>query len=179
MIGLLTAAALLLLGSGLAKLVRPVTTGTSTMRAARLPGADRLDPQLLTRVTGLLELLVAIGAIAIGGRLGSALIAISYTVLATMSIRLMSVARGADCGCFGRPSQISHWHTAVNLGFAAAGLVGSVSLSPGRLATEVADRPGTGLVLLAAAGVLSYLCYLLMTALPELLRAAVPVEVGR
>ncbi len=90
----------------------------------------------------------------------------------------MSVARGADCGCFGRPSRISHWHTAVNLGYLLVGVVGMYR-PVGTLAGSLADRPGYGLALLLAASTLAYLSYLLMTALPDLLRLAVRVGVAQ
>lgn len=181
MIGLLSAAALLLIAAGLAKLLRPGTE--SALVTGRIPLADRLSGPALTRATGLVELLVAVLAIAIGGRAEAALIAVSYAALAGMSIRLLSiprstVGRGPDCGCFGRPSVLTHWHTATNLGYLAIGLVAMLR-PPASLATELAQHPVTGMALLLAAALLSYLSYLLMTALPELLRSAVPLEVAR
>jgi hypothetical protein len=176
-IGLLTAAAFLLGAAGAAKLVRPVG-GTSALATARLPGSGRLPAGLATRVGGLIELVVAAVAIAVGGRVGAALVAVSYAMLAALSIRLMSVARGADCGCFGRPSRISHWHTTVNLGYLLVGVAG-VCRPVGTLAGLLADRRGDGLILLLAATTLAYLSYLLMTALPELLRLTVRVGVAQ
>lgn len=175
MIGLLWAAALLLAAAGASKLIRP--TG-STLTAARLPGAARLSGPSATRAGGLLEPGVALAALLLGGRSGAGLLVLSYACLAAMSVRLMTVARGADCGCFGRPSRISHWHTVINLGFLSSGLVGLYRPAPA-LGTVLADRPGYGLVLLLAAMTLAYLSYLTMTALPELLRVAVRTEVAR
>jgi hypothetical protein len=173
-IGLLCAAALLLAAAGASKLLRP--TG-SALNAARLPGAARLSGPAATRAGGLLELGIAVAALVLGGRIGAGLLALCYACLAAMSVRLMAVARGADCGCFGRPSRISHWHTVINLGFLLTGSAGLVRPAPG-LATVLADRPGQGLLLLLAAATLAYLSYLVMTALPELLRVAVRTEVA-
>ncbi|MEO9236847.1 MAG: MauE/DoxX family redox-associated membrane protein [Jatrophihabitantaceae bacterium] len=176
MIGLLTAAALLLGGAGLTKLFGSAGI-RSALTAARLPGLQQLDGKLLSRLSAAVEVAVAIAAIAIGGRFGAGLLAVSYLVLAGLSTRLMSVARGSDCGCFGRPSTISHWHTAVNAGYALIGIAGlALGDEPRRLTVELADRPGVGVMLLLGAVVLGYLSYLLMTALPELLRVTVRLE---
>jgi hypothetical protein len=174
-IGLLGAAALLLAAAGASKLIRP--TG-SALTAARLPGVVRLAGPSATRIGGVLELGVAMAALAVGGRVGAGLLALSYTCLAAMSVRLMTVARGADCGCFGRPSRISHWHTTINLGYLLIGLAGLYR--PARpLVAVLADRPGYGLLVLLAATTLAYFSYLTMTALPELLRLAVRTEVAQ
>ncbi|HEX4726888.1 MAG TPA: MauE/DoxX family redox-associated membrane protein [Jatrophihabitans sp.] len=175
MIGLLGAAALLLAAAGASKLIRP--TG-SALTAARLPGAGWLSGPAATRAGGSLELGIAVAALLLGGRAGAGLLALCYACLAAMSVRLMTVARGADCGCFGRPSRISHWHTAINLGYLLTGLVG-LYRPAGSLATLLADRPGYGLLVLMAAMTLAYLSYLTMTALPELLRVAVRTEVAQ
>jgi hypothetical protein len=174
-IGLLCAAALLLAAAGASKLIRP--TG-SALTSARLPGAARLAGPAAIRVGGLLELGIGVAAPVLGGRAGAGLLALCYACLAAISVRLMTVARGADCGCFGRPSRISHWHTVINLGFLLIGLAGLYRPAPA-LATVLADRPGYGLLLLLAAMTLAYLSYLVMTALPELLRVAVRTEVAR
>jgi hypothetical protein len=173
-IGLLCAAAFLLAAAGVGKLIRP--TG-SALVTARLPGAAGLAGPLAGRLSGLLEITVAVTAIALGGRVGAALITLGYAVLAALSIRLMSVASGADCGCFGRPSRISHWHTVVNVGYLLVGLA-ALRWPAGTPVGLLAARPGYGLMLLLAAATLAYLSYLMMTALPDLLRLAVRVEVA-
>ncbi len=177
MLGLLNAAAILLAAAGGAKLLRP-GTGTPALVSAGVPGAGRISGPLLNRLAGLLELLLAVAALAVGGRPAAVLIAMVYAILAGMSIRMMSLAAGStgpDCGCFGKPSPLTHWHTAVNAGFALIGTV-AIRWPPGRL---LAQPTGTALVLLLASIVLAYLGFLLMTALPELLRVAVPLEVAR
>jgi hypothetical protein len=176
-IGLLCAAAFLLAAAGAAKLIRPAGAGSALVNA-RLPGTARLAGPLAARVSGLLELTLAVTAIVLGGRAGAALITLGYALLAALSIRLMAVAGGADCGCFGRPSRISHWHPLVNLGYLVAG-VAALRWPTGTAAELLSARPGYGLVLLLAAATLAYLSYLMMTALPELLRLAVRVEVAQ
>ena len=134
-------------------------------------------PAAATRVGGCSNSRVAVAALALGGRPGAALIAISYAVLAAMSIRLMAVARGADCGCFGRPSRISHWHTAVNLGFLLVGLAG-LRPAPAGWPRCWPTGPATACSCWWPQTTLAYLSYLMMTALPELLRLAVRTEVA-
>ncbi|HJQ03727.1 MAG TPA: MauE/DoxX family redox-associated membrane protein [Jatrophihabitans sp.] len=177
MIGLLSAAAFLLGAAGAAKLVGPPGV-SSALATARLPGAGRLPARIAGRISGLIELAVAVAALALGGRVGAALIALGYAVLAALSIRLMSMARGADCGCFGRPNRMNHWHTAVNLGYLLVGVAG-MCRPAGTPAGLLADRPGIGVVSLLAAASLAYLSYLLMTALADLLRLAARLEVAR
>ncbi|MGI8665294.1 MAG: MauE/DoxX family redox-associated membrane protein [Jatrophihabitans sp.] len=177
MIGLLTAAALLLLAAGLMKIGRP-NGAEPALASARLPGADRLSAPMLMRATGLVETLVAATAIGLGGRLGAGLLVVAFVALSAMSIRLISLDGAADCGCFGRPGVLTRWHVAVNLGYAGAALI-ALGRPSGTIAGELTRHPFTGSALLLGALVLAYLSYLMMTALPELLRLAVPLEVSR
>ncbi|MEO7261074.1 MAG: MauE/DoxX family redox-associated membrane protein [Jatrophihabitantaceae bacterium] len=170
MIGLVSAAALLLAAAGLAKL-RQRAPVRSALAAAGIPGAHRLGAKATNRLSGAVELAVALLALLVGGRLGAALIAAAFLVLAGLSARMMSLESGQDCGCFSKPAPVSHWHTAVNLGCALAGLLALVR-PPGSLISHVGQQPVTGSALLLAAAVLAYLGYLVMTALPELIAAA-------
>lgn len=170
MIGIELAAALLLAAAGWGKLRRsrsPIPP-RSPLTAAGLPGARLLPARRLNPVLGGAELLVAAGVIAFGGRLAGALLLIVFAGLALAAVRMIAVDRGQDCGCFGTPSPISHWHTAVNAGAAVAGLVGVIRPAPS-WPHELADRPLVALALALAAIVLAYLGYLMMTALPDLL----------
>lgn len=165
-IGVELAAALLLAVAGGVKLSSR-DAGRSALAAARLPGAA-LPAKLVNRGAGILELLVALGVIAFGGRAAGVLLVLSYGALAAVSARMVALDRGQDCGCFGRPSPISHWHTGLNVAAAVAGLVG-VAVPARAWPDLLGQQPGIGLLALVGAGVLAYLGYLLMTALPELL----------
>ncbi len=175
MIGLVCAAALLLAAAGLAKLRRPASA-RSALAAAGIPGAGRLTPKLANRLSGTAELAIALLALLVGGRVGAALIAAAFTVLAGLSARMMAIESGQDCGCFAKPVAVSHWHTAVNLCCALAGLI-ALARPDGSLLARFGQQPMTASALLLAAAVLGYLGYLLMTALPELSAAAAELEV--
>lgn len=177
MIGLVTAGALLLLAAGLSKIMVR-RSGRSALVTARFPGAERLSGPVTDRLAGVLEVAAGAVSILVGGRLGAAVLAVSFAVLGAMSIRMMAVAAGQDCACFGRPTEITHWHTGVNFGFAAIGVAAMMS-PPGTLLEKFSQHGTTAAALVLGAGLLAYLGYLLMTALPELLRAASQVEVLR
>ena len=177
MIGVVSAAALLLAAAGLAKLRQPAPL-RSALAAAGIPGAQRLDPRLANRLSGAVELAIAAAALLVGGRFGAALIAVAFLVLAGLSARMMRIESGQDCGCFAKPVPVSHWHTAVNLGCAAAGLI-AIFRPAGSLFARIGQQPVTGSTLLLAAVVLAYLGYLVMTALPELTAATAELEVAR
>jgi len=174
LIGLVSAAALLLAAAGLAKLRRPAPP-RSAFAAAAIPGARRLPPAVASRSAGAAELVVAAIALGIGGRLGALLIALGYALLAMLSARMVAVEAGQDCGCFSRPSPVTHWHTAVNSAGLLIGLFG-LALPAGSLLAELGRRPLPGLALALAAGLLAYLGYLTMTALPALRAAVADLE---
>lgn len=176
LIGLVSAAALLLAAAGLAKL-RQRAPLRSALAAAAIPGAHRLSARTATRLSGAVELTVALVALLVGGRIAATLVALAYLVLAGLSARMMHIESGQDCGCFAKPVPVSHWHTVVNAGCALTGLI-ALLRPPGTLADRFSDQPGTAAALLLAAATLAYLGYLMMTALPELLAAAAEAEVA-
>lgn len=177
MIGLQVAAALLLAAAGWIKLRRPSAT-RSALTAARLPGARILRPRLVNRGFGLIELAVAVVALLVGGRPAAGLLAASFGLLALVSARMVRLDRGQDCGCFARPTPISHWHTAVNLGLALVGAVGLIRPTESWF-TQLGVTPTSHAALLLGAIVLAYLGYLVMTALPDLLTTVADLEAAR
>ena len=170
MIGLVSAAALLLAAAGLAKL-RQRAPLRSAFAAAHIPGLARLPAAPATRLAGAVELAIAALALGLGGRLGALLIAAGYAALTGLAARMVAIEAGQDCGCFGRPSPVSHWHTGVNLAGLLIGLAG-LAVPAGSLPSEIGRHPVSGLAVTLAAVLLAYLGYLTMTALPAL-RAAV------
>ena len=177
LIGLVGAAALLLAAAGLAKLRQRLPL-RSAFAAAAVPGLRRLPVAPATRLAGLLELTIAVLVFGFGGRLGALLIALGYAALAGLAARMVAIGAGQDCGCFGRPSPVSHWHTGVNLVGLLVGLVGLL-LPSGSLLAEIGRHPVTGLAVAVGAVLLAYLGYLTMTALPALRSAAAGLETVR
>jgi hypothetical protein len=177
LIGLVGAAALLLAAAGLAKLRQRLPL-RSAFAAAAVPGLRRLPVALATRLAGLLELTIAVLVLGLGGRLGALLIALGYAALAGLAARMVAIEAGQDCGCFGRPSPVSHWHTGVNLAGLLVGLAGLL-LPSGSLLAEIGRHPVTGLPVAVGAVLLAYLGYLTMTALPALRSAAAELETVR
>lgn len=157
MIGLVGAAALLLGAAGLTKFVRR---------------------RGVVRLSGLVELLVAVLVLVVGGRVGAALLTVAYASLAAVSWRMMSVAPGQDCGCFGRTSAITHAHTAVNAMFALVGAT-ALALAPRSVLAEVQAQQWSGIPLIVGMTMLAYLSYVLMVVYPDLLRSRAQVLASR
>jgi len=117
--------AALLVVSGIAKLVEPAPT-TGALRAAGLPHA-----RWQARALGLIEIVVAVAAIGLGGVavFGVVIMYLAFTIFVV-------VALGADlplssCGCFGKHDTPPTWlHAGYNASAAlAALLVGIQGLS--------------------------------------------------
>lgn len=177
MIGLVSAAALLLAAAGLAKL-RQRAPLHSAFAAAKVPGLARVPAAAATRLAGAVELAIAALALALGGRLGALLIAVGFAALTGLTVRMVAIESGQDCGCFGRPSPVSHWHTGVNLAGLLIGLAALV-LPADSLLSEIVRHPASGLPVALGAAVLAYLGYLTMTALPALRTAIAELETIR
>ncbi len=171
MVGIVSAAALLLVVAGLAKLKDPLPARTAIV-AARLPGGAALRSPGAARAVGAAELLVGTAALLVGGRWTSALLALAYGLLALMAARLLAVAAGTGCGCFGASrAPISRWHLVLDLAFAAAAAVAVVVPAPG-LPEAARDLGWQGALLIVLVGLLGYAAYLMTTALPSLTAAS-------
>ena len=170
MVGILSAAALLLVVAGLAKLRDPAPARRRSWRpgsrAARGSG-----PRWVARSVGAAEVLVGTAALLVGGRWTAALLGVAYLLLALVAWRLLSVASGTGCGCFGATgAPISRWHLALDLGFAAAAAVAVAFPTPG-LPVAVSSTGWQGVLLVALVGLLAYTAFLMTTALPSLAAA--------
>lgn len=161
----LAVTALLALGGGL-KVVRPTETATA-LAALGLPSQP-----YLVRGLGIVEIAIGTAAFLTSHPIASLLTASAYVSFAVFVL----AARRAEtpvqsCGCFGKaetpPSLI---HITVNL--AAAGIAAMTAARPNtRLIELLADQPGSGVPLLLLTGVIIYLLYVAITALPQTLRA--------
>jgi len=164
------AAALLLVGAGAAKLRAPdqvAATLRRAWRAVRRPGTSRA----LARASGAVEVVVGVAVIASGSRIAAALLGCCYLAFLAIATRLLRGGQRTSCGCFGTAdSPVGTGHVAVNaiaIGIAVAALV----RPPGRVGGLFADNLLHGVVGLAQAGLLAYLGFLSITALPVLLAA--------
>ncbi len=147
--GPLLLAALLLVVAGVAKLRRPAPTGLALAELG-LPGADPA-----VRILGGVEVLAAVGAIALGG-LAAGAVAILYLGFALVTAlqvrRSRRTGEAADCGCFGEAgAPVDATHAAVNLLLAAGALW--AALAPADGLAGWLDAPGAALAVAALAGV--------------------------
>ena len=178
MVGLLWAAAMILGGAGLSKLFRPGPTAQA-IRAADLRGESFFASRFVVRLLGLVELGVAVAVLFSGGTAPAALLSASYLLLTLVAWRMIRVAPGQDCGCFGSSSEpISRWHLIVN---GACFLIGAAAVlwPQPSVPDEVTAQGAQGIVLFALTVLLAWLSYLLMTALPALLKLRAKVAAPR
>ncbi len=154
---------------GAAKVVAPHPT-VRALRAVGLPGRVPL-----VYAMGASEMALGSIAVAYGGSVSAALVAVAYLAFAAFVFAALRTGGVASCGCFGQaetpPSVV---HVVVNLASAA---VAGAAAGTGdvRGFTETAgDLPlaGVPFVVLVAVGV--YLVHALLTVVPSVLAAAGP-----
>ena len=171
LIGLYLVAAALLVGAGVAKVLRP----DDTARALKsLPGIRGVPSGLLrevTRVVAAAEVVLGLAALTAPRPLTASLVAASYVLFAAVTA-IVRVRGGAlsSCGCFGRADTPASWlHVVLDLVLAAAAAAVAFS-APGTATTfgDLAYQPWAGVPLLFASAVGVWLTYLAMTALPAL-----------
>ena len=165
---LAAAAALLLVGSGLAKLRAPAPVARTLVVLLPALGRRRRRLPALARVLGAAELAVGTAVLAFGGVLPFALLAAAYVAFAGVAIRLRTGDRAVPCGCFGRvDAPVGAAHIVLTAGcaaVAAAAATGSVGPAGGLL-EHSAFVAAVGL---AQVVLLAWLGYLAITALPAL-----------
>lgn len=157
-------AAVLVLGvAGALKVARPDPTRLA-LRAAGLPSTA-----LVARGVGVVELAVAVWALALGGRAAAGAVAVAYGAFAAFSAVVHRRSHGrASCGCFGSSSTpLTTFHVAVDAALATVALTAVVWPVPG-LATVLADTPWAGIPFLAYTLLLAWLIEVSLTSLPEL-----------
>lgn len=167
-------AALLALG-GLFKAIDPDDTSYALL-AMGLPHAG-----LLVRVGGAVEVVIGVGALAVGGPVFAVLVALSYLAFAGfVVIARRSGSPISSCGCFGKvdtpPSAV---HVIIDLVAACVAVIVAISGDTVALFDVLGDQPFLGIpfVLLAVTGI--YLVFLSFTALPKTLVAARVVRQDR
>ncbi len=151
--------------AGLAKAVSPLPTATA-LRRLRIP-----RPVAAARLLGLAELVIAIGAVAVGTPLTWALVAACYAAFTGFVLwALQSPEPLGSCGCFGRddtPPTLGH--AAFNA--AATALAVLAAFDPIRPA-DLDLGAGLGVVFVALVGLGIGGSVLALTSLPRLLALA-------
>jgi hypothetical protein len=168
MIGALSAAAaLLLVGSGLAKLAAPRPAGRTI--AVLLPRLRRSRlPVALAYGVGVGEVAAATAVLALGGRLPVALLAGCYFAFAVVAVRLRTAGDGVPCGCFGRSdAPVSNAHIVLDV-IATAACAGAAANPVGAVGGLLEHSALIAVVGIGQVALLAWLGYLAITALPAL-----------
>ncbi|MDW3217409.1 MAG: hypothetical protein R8F63_02240 [Acidimicrobiales bacterium] len=165
LVALHSAAALLLLVAGVAKIVRPAPTG-DLLATLGLPGSDAVAVGV-----GGVETVVGVVALAVGGPLTAALVGAFYVAFAGIVVRAMR-AGAASCGCFGRVDAPPSWiHVIGNAALAAVSFAAIAGDAPVEV---MEDQPAGGVGFVLVVGVLAGLALVAFTALPEAMGARRP-----
>ncbi|MEO9224029.1 MAG: MauE/DoxX family redox-associated membrane protein [Acidimicrobiales bacterium] len=166
--GGLYAVALLLGGAGIAKVARPVAV-TRALAAAKLPGWHQVRGLPIGQLVGMAEIVAAAIALAFGNRSTAGIVAAFYVVFAAVAWRMLVVATHREpCGCFGETrTPISPIHVVVDLIAAAAAAFAVVS-PPGSI-LDVRHEAWSGVPLLFATAMLTWLFYVALTTVPAAL----------
>lgn len=165
--GLVFAAALLLGAAGVGKAVSPGATRIA-LRSAGLPASP-----LVARGLGVVEVLITVAALIVGGPVATGLVAASYLGFGWFARRLDTRARGAaPCGCFGASSApVGTLHVVLDL-LIAAGVAVAALDAPGPIWDAASGTPGAGVPFAGLVLLLTWMLYAALTALPEALAAA-------
>lgn len=153
---LLAAAALLLAGAGMIKLVRPVNTAK----------ALRVAP-LVVRGGAATEVGAGLVSLFAGGWWPAVLVGVSYVAFAVFVVSALVSGRPlATCGCFGEPdTPPTRTHVVVDLGLAGATLA-AAAMGATHPITSLGTASWIGAVTVA------YLAFLVLSALPRLAAAS-------
>lgn len=160
-LGVVSAAALVLVVSGGAKLADPGPTARA-LTAARLPAG-----MALVRLLALGEVALGATALTVGGPVVPLLVAAAYLGFVGFVWRTRAVGGGGGCGCFGGESDVRPGAVHVVVDLVLAG--GSAAAAGGRtsLYDRVVDAPASGLALAVTAAVAAGLAVVVLTRLAE------------
>jgi hypothetical protein len=163
LVGSVHALALLLGSAAVAKLVSPART-SGALSSAGLPSGAAV-----VRFLAVVELLLAVAVLAVGGPLPALGLAFAYLGFAGFVARLLGKAGDrAGCGCFGgAEAPAGRLHVVVNLVAAAVASAAAFTGARG-LGAELARQPAYGVPYLGLVGLLAWLTMLSLTSLPSL-----------
>jgi hypothetical protein len=133
---------LVLVAAGATKSTEPAPLATA-LRRLGVPGtAQGPRALLMARLIGLVEVVLGIAGLAVGGTAVAAAVAVAYGAF-TVVVVLAIVRRLPSCGCFGsRSGPPSVWHAVLN-GASAALAVLATAASPVPVA-DALDASGAG-----------------------------------
>lgn len=146
------AGAVLAVGSGLAKLARPLGAGAA-LRAVGLPSSTNL-----VRAGSLGEASIGVAALVSASWIARLALCVVYVALATFIVASLRAGSPAPCGCFGEgETPMSVRHLAFTCAFATAAAASLlVGVHPSRLLAGLPAATGvTALVLAVATAALS------------------------
>ena len=169
MLGALSAAAaLLLVGSGLAKMRSPAPAARTIGVLLPALGRPQRIPLALARLVGGGELAAGVAVLAFGGRVAAAVLAGCYLAFAFVAVRLLAGGTGVPCGCFGHSdAPVSAAHVVLNV--IGTGIAAAAAARPvGALGGLLGHGSLVAVVGLGQVALLAWLGYLAITALPAL-----------
>jgi hypothetical protein len=163
--GPVLAAAALLVAAGAPKVVRPDdAVGALRSVGLRVPGP-------VVRGFGAAEAVLGAIALVAGGRIAVALVAASYAGFTAFVVHaLRSGGAVSSCGCVGRPDTPPTRAHVVVTGALALLCALAATGSPAGLPAMLGTQPGQGVVVLALAALIGWLCWLALAELPRLAR---------
>jgi hypothetical protein len=161
--GLYVAAGVLLAVAGLPKIVAPAST-LKAAREMRLPFVTATT----VRAFGAAEVVLAVLAVVVGGRVLALLLGATYVGFAALVARAVGSEDVTSCGCFaGDDSPPSVFHVAIDLGLAVAAFL-VVSGGAPSVASMVSHRGAGAVTFAVAAGIVDAgLVYLAMVKFPR------------
>lgn len=161
------AAALLLLGAGVAKIVSP---GPARLMLRSIWSRSP-TPELPVRVAGAAEIIIGLAVVLTGDRVSAIALASCYLAFDAVTVRLIRRRQHTRCGCFGRAdSPVGIAHLVLNT--ACVGVAAAAAVRPPGALGGLFDGPAlAGVVGLGQAALLAYLAFLSVTALPSLTAA--------
>lgn len=161
-------AAALLAVSGLAKLVSPAPAAAMVSTVLSLGRRRGRTVAALVRAGALAEAVIGVVAIAVGGRLAAALLAVCYLVFTVVALRLALTRQSPSCGCFGRAdSPVGVPHVVLDLVCLGVAIACVTHPAPGG-AGLFDDGAAVAAIGCAQVALLACLGYLCITALPAL-----------
>ena len=156
--------ALLLVISGTPKLINP----SATRQALASLGLPSSPPAV--RAIAVWEILVGAAVIIVGGWVAALLLTLTYAAFAAFIVAArLSPSRVSSCGCFGQEdSPPTTVHLVADLAGVAIGLVAAFASAPS-FVDMAGDQPAAGIPMVIFIAVGTWLAYLVISVLPNLL----------